>query len=75
MNSNKIRTKVDIRKKAIHIVLSIVFLFIIQWTPLWIAELNKALKNDNNQSFDDIETLHEMQNIHLINVQKKSYKL
>lgn len=67
-NSIKRKSKIDIRKKAIHIVLSIVVLFIIQWTPLWIAELNKAITNDNNDNFEDIESVHKVQNIHLINV-------
>ena len=33
----------SIRHKAIRIVLSIVILFFIQWTPLWLTELLKAL--------------------------------
>ena len=42
--------------KAIKIVLSIVFLFVIQWTPLWVFELYKACQNDF------------IQNVQLINV-------
>lgn len=51
----KIKTK-EIRIKAIRIVLSIVLLFLIQWIPLWVFELYKAVTNDF------------IQNIQLINV-------
>ena len=36
--------------KAIKIVLSIVFLFFIQWTPLWVFEIYKL---DNSSSIED----------------------
>ena len=39
-----------IRLKAIKIVLSIVLLFFIQWTPLWIFELYKSVKSDSFKS-------------------------
>lgn len=39
-----------IRLKAIKIVLSIVFLFFIQWTPLWVFEIYKL---DNSSSIED----------------------
>ena len=44
-----------VRMKAIKIVLSIVLLFFVQWTPLWIFELYKSVKNGY------------IENIHLIN--------
>lgn len=63
-----VRIKKDIRKKAIQIVLSIVFLFLVQWTPLWIAELNKALTTDMSTTFEDEENVHKIQSLHLINI-------
>ena len=53
---NKKAKRSKIREKAIKIVLSIVLLFFIQWAPLWLFELYKAMTTN-----DYIE------NIHLIN--------
>lgn len=54
LNLSQKRSK-TIRLKAIKIVLSIVLLFFLQWTPLWVFELYRTLCNDY------------IENIHLIN--------
>lgn len=57
--ANKTR-KNQMREKAIKIVLSIVLLFFLQWTPLWLTELYKAMSTnliDNIQLISSIITL------------------
>ncbi len=46
-----------IRLKAIKIVLSIVFLFFIQWTPLWVFEIYKL---DNSSSIEDAHLVNSI---------------
>lgn len=41
------KIKNPMRDKAIRIVLSIVLLFIVQWVPLWVVELYKALPTND----------------------------
>jgi hypothetical protein len=46
-----------IRLKAIKIVLSIVFLFFIQWTPLWVFEIYKL---NNSSSIEDAHLVNSI---------------
>lgn len=62
MNGKRVKRskKTRMRQKATKIVLSIVFLFFLQWTPFWLAELYKTVTNQpivNIQLVNEITTM------------------